>query len=92
MKKIAVLTRDCAGVNAALRAVVRTAAASGIEVMGVIRGYEGLIDAELKTLGRQDVSGIINRGGTILKTARSLRFKSPYGQKQAVKTIKDYQI
>jgi 6-phosphofructokinase 1 len=92
MKKIGILTRDCAGVNAALRAVVRTAVYHGIEVMGVIKGYDGLINGELVELKRRSVSGILNLGGTILKTARSKGFLTESGQKQAVKTIKENKI
>ena len=92
MKKIGVLTRDCAGVNAALRAVVRTAVHHQIEVVGVIRGYDGLINGELVTLNRRSVSGILNQGGTILKTARSKGFLSESGQKEAVRTVKDNKI
>ena len=92
MKKIAVLTRDCAGVNAAIRSVVRTASDYGIEVVGVMRGYDGLIDGEFIPLNRRSVSGIINRGGTILKTSRSQRFYTDSGQEQAVKTIHDNDI
>jgi len=88
MKKIAVLTRDCSGINAAIRAVVRTASAYGIEVLGVLRGYEGLIEGELRPLSRISVSGIVNLGGTILKSFRSKRFLTEAGQQQAVKTIK----
>lgn len=89
MKKIGVLTRDCAGVNAALRAVVRMAVCYDIEVFGVIKGYDGLIRGDLKKLSRQSVSGILSLGGTILKTARSESFFTEDGQKQAVKTIKE---
>jgi len=92
MKKIAILTRDCAGVNAAIRSVVRTASEYNIEVVGVLKGYEGLIENELVSLTRRSVSGIINMGGTILKTARSQRFFTEVGQKQAVKTIMDNNI
>jgi len=88
MKKIAVLTRDCSGINAAIRAVVRTASAYGIEVLGVLRGYEGLIEGELRPLSRISVSGIVNLGGTILKSFRSKRFLTEAGQQQAVRTIK----
>ena len=87
MKRIAVLTRDCAGINAAIRAVVRTADKHGIEVLGVLKGYDGLIDNKLVPLGRRSVSGIINLGGTILKTARSQRFFTEEGQKKAVETL-----
>jgi len=89
LEKIAILTRDCAGVNAAIRSVVRTVSDFGMEVVGVMRGYDGLIDGELMPLNRRSVSGIINRGGTILKTSRSQRFYTESGQEQAVKTIHD---
>ncbi len=92
MKKIGVLTRDCAGINAALRAVVRTAVYHNIEAMGIIKGYEGLINGEMIKLNRRSVSGILNLGGTILKTARSKKFCTEAGQEQAVKTIKDNKI
>ena len=92
MKRIGLLTRDCAGVNAAIRAVVRTASHYNIEVMGIFRGYEGLINNEVKIFDRRSVSGIINLGGTILKTARSKRFLTQEGQEQAVTTIKDNHI
>ena len=89
MKKIAILTRDCAGVNAAIRSIVRTATTYGIEVVGVIRGYDGLIDGELVSLNHRSVSGILNRGGTILKTSRSNRFYEESGQEKALRTIHD---
>lgn len=92
MKKIAVLTRDCAGVNAAIRSVVRTASNYGIKVIGVMRGYDGLIDGKLTPLNHRSVSGIINKGGTILKTSRSQRFYQESGQEQAVKIIHDNNI
>lgn len=92
MKRIAVLTRDCAGVNAALRSLVRSASARNLEVLGVIRGYQGLIEGDVIALDRRSVSGIINRGGTILKTARSKRFRTAAGQRQAVRTIKENHI
>ena len=92
MKKIGVLTRDCAGINAAIRAVVRTAAFHGIEVTGIIKGYDGLIDGELVKLDRRSVSGILNRGGTILKTARATRFLKKEGQNDAIKTIAENNI
>jgi len=87
MKKIAVLTRDCAGVNATLRAVVRTACQYQIEVLGVLKGYDGLIDGKFIPLTRGSVSGIINLGGTILKTSRSKRFLTDAGQNQSLKNI-----
>jgi len=87
LRKIGILTRDCAGVNAAIRSVVRTASSYDIETIGIIKGYDGLIDGELRILDRRAVSGIINQGGTILKTARSQRFFEEAGQQQALKTI-----
>jgi len=92
MKKIAILTRDCAGINAAIRAIVRNAAANKIDVVGVMRGYEGLIDAEFKNLNHRSVSGIINLGGTILKTARSKKFPKKEFQLKAVRNIKTNNI
>lgn len=92
MKKIGILTRDCAGINSAIRAVVRTACHYNIEVLGVQRGYEGLINGETINLDRLSVSGIINLGGTILKTVRSKKFLTEAGQEQAVKTIKENNI
>jgi len=79
MRRIGILTRDCAGINACIRAVVRAASFYDIEVMGIFRGYEGLIKGDAKILNRRSVSGIINSGGTILKTARSQRFLTPEG-------------
>lgn len=92
MKRVGVLTRDCAGVNACIRAVVRTACIYDMEIVGIFRGYEGLINGELKVLNRRSVSGIINRGGTILKTARSKAFLTEEGQLKAVRTIKENNI
>jgi 6-phosphofructokinase 1 len=92
MKKIAVLTRDCAGVNAALRSIVRTANNYDIEVLGVAKGYDGLIDGKFIELERSNVSGIINQGGTILKTSRSKRFYIKSEQEKAVKNIKSNDI
>ncbi len=88
MNKIAILTRDCAGVNAAIRAAVRTAAAAKVEVLGVLRGYEGLIDGDFIRLDRRAVSSIINLGGTILKTARSERFFQAESRERAVKNMR----
>jgi 6-phosphofructokinase 1 len=87
MKKVGIITRDCAGINAAIRSVVRTARNYDIEVVGVLKGYDGLIDGKFMLLDRGSVSGIINLGGTILKTARSKRFLKESGQKQAFKNL-----
>ncbi len=92
MKKIGILTRDCAGINAAIRAVVRTAIHYDMEVSGIRRGYEGLINGDVINLNRLSVSGIINLGGTILKTVRSKKFLTQAGQEQAVETIKGKNI
>jgi 6-phosphofructokinase 1 len=92
MKKIAILTRDCAGINSAIRAIVRTAKHYNIEVIGVLRGFNGLMDGELINLNHRSVSGIINSGGTILKTSRAERFYTEYGQELAFKTIKENNI
>ena len=77
MKKIAILTSagDAPGMNAAIRAVTRTALDKGLEVVGIERGYSGLINGEFIPLNRNSVSDIIQRGGTILRTARCLEFK-----------------
>lgn len=90
MKKIAVLTTggDAPGMNAAIRAVVRTAINSKVEVMGVFRGWWGLINEELKLMDHRSVSGIINQGGTVLKTARCPEFLSESGQERALNTLK----
>ncbi len=92
MNRIAILTRDCAGVNAAIRAVVRTATAAGLETYGIMGGYEGLIDGNIAPLDRRAVSNIIGRGGTILKTSRSDRFRTAEGQEKAVAALKAHGI
>ena len=94
MKKIGVLTAggDAPGMNAAIRSVVRCALSAKLEVFGIFRGWQGLIDDEVKPLSHRSVSGIINLGGTILKTARCAEFKTEDGQKQAYQTIKKYAI
>lgn len=94
IKKIGLLTSggDGPGMNAAIRSVVRSALFQGVEVDGIMRGYEGLIDDEIISLNHRSVSSIINRGGTILKTARSLKFKTEEGQRKAVDTLKKHNI
>jgi len=91
MKKIAVLTSggDAPGMNAAVRAVVRSSEYFGYEVLGVNFGYRGLIEADFKELQALDVSGIIQRGGTILKSARSEEFREKEGRVKAAKNLKD---
>lgn len=94
MKKIAVLTSggDAPGMNAAIRAVVRTALDNGIEVMGVQRGYSGLINGELFSMDKTSVSDIIQRGGTILRTARCPEFKNEEVRKKAAKILQAYGV
>ncbi len=74
---------DAPGMNAAIRAVTRAGIASGLKVKGIYRGYEGLINNEIKDFTTENVSNIIQRGGTILKTARSKEFMTPEGRKKA---------
>lgn len=85
IKTIGVLTSggDAPGMNAAIRAVVRTGIARGLKVKGILQGYNGLINDEVRDMERSDVSDIIQRGGTILYTARSLEFMTEEGQKKA---------
>jgi 6-phosphofructokinase 1 len=94
IKRIAVLTTggDAPGMNAAIRAAVRYAIHNKLEVIGVLRGYWGLINEELKILDRRSVSGIINQGGTILKTARCPEFQTQEGQDRAFGILKKNSI
>jgi 6-phosphofructokinase 1 len=94
IKRIGVFTSggDSPGMNACIRAVVRTAIYNSIEVFGIYRGYEGLIDGEIKQLFNQSVSNIIQRGGTIIKTARSERFKTEIGMQAAYDNVKKFEL
>ncbi len=94
IKRIAVLTSggDAPGMNAAIRAVTRAGIANGMEVFGVMWGYEGLINNDLKKLHSSDVGGIIQTGGTILKTARSADFRKKQGRAKAFENIKANKI
>ena len=94
VKKIAVLTSggDSPGMNTALRAVVRTCAYKNIDCVGVSRGYQGLINDDIKTLKTRSVRGIINRGGTMLYSARSDEFKTKEGREKAFSNIKKHGI
>jgi 6-phosphofructokinase 1 len=94
IKRIAVFTSggDAPGMNAAIRAVVRTASFHDLHVYGISRGYEGMIDGDFKRLERKDVANIIHRGGTILKTARSKRFMTPEGRKAAYESLRAFDI
>ena len=94
MKKIAILTSggDAPGMNAAIRAVVRYGIYAGMEVMGIERGYSGLIDGNFVEMGLRSVSDIIHRGGTILRTARCPEFKTPEGQATGIKNLKEHGV
>ncbi len=94
MKRIAVLTSggDAPGMNAAIRAVVRTGLEKGFEVYGVQHGYAGLISGDYTSMTARDVSGIIQRGGTILGSARSPEFKTEAGQLQAIECLEQQGI
>ena len=94
MKTIAVLTSggDAPGMNAAIRAVVRTALDKGLKVMGIERGYSGLINGELFEMERKDVADIIQRGGTILRTARCAEFLTEEGRKKAAGVLKVFGV
>ena len=94
VKKIAVLTSggDSPGMNTALRAVVRTCAYKNIGCVGVSRGYQGLINDDIKTLKTRSVRGIINRGGTMLYSARSDEFRTKEGREKAFSNIKKHGI
>jgi 6-phosphofructokinase 1 len=94
LKKIAVLTSggDSPGMNTALRAVVRTCAFYEIECYGVSRGFQGLINDDIKVLKTRSVRGIINRGGTMLYSARSNEFREKKGRAKAFENIKKHNI
>lgn len=89
IKKIGVLTSggDAPGMNAAIRAIVRTAIYENLEVAGIFRGYQGLINGEMKSMKSHSVSNIIQRGGTILKSARSEEFRNSKGRKRAYQKL-----
>jgi len=94
MKKIGVMTSggDCPGMNACIRSVARTALAKGIKVMGIEQGYLGLIQDKIRPLGSIDVANTIHRGGTFLRSARCLEFKTEEGQKKALENMKKHGI
>ncbi|WP_242093329.1 6-phosphofructokinase [Aestuariivivens sediminicola] len=94
IKKLAVLTSggDSPGMNAAIRSVVRTCAYHDVECVGVYRGYEGLIEGDFKLMGARSVRGIINKGGTILKSARSKEFRTVEGRQKAYQHLVDHNI
>lgn len=94
IKKIGVLSSggDSPGMNAAIRAVVRTGIYKKLEVYGIWNGYEGLIDGKIRRLEKGDVGNIIQRGGTILKTARSQEFMTKEGRQKAYESLKAHEI
>ncbi len=91
IKKIAVLTSggDAPGMNAAVRAVVRTAIGRGVDVYGVRRGYNGLLHGDMEPMNLRSVSDVIHRGGTALFTARSPEFSTPEGVQKAAETCRE---
>lgn len=93
-RRIGVLTSggDAPGMNAAIRAVTRTAIANGVEVIGIRKGYSGLIKGDLRPLGLRDVSNIINRGGTFLYSDRCPEFQTEEGMAKAIETCRENQI
>lgn len=88
---IGVLTSggDAPGMNSCIRAVARTAASNGVRVIGISNGYDGLINGEFRVLGARDVGGILQRGGTVLQTRRSLAFQEPRGQREAIRRMNE---
>ena len=94
LKKIGVLTSggDAPGMNAAIRSVVRYAVHDELEVVGIMRGYSGLLNEELKPLDHRCVSNIISRGGTILKTDRCQEFMTKEGRARAAAILKKNKI
>ncbi len=94
IKRIAVFTSggDAPGMNAAIRAVVRTASFHDLHVFGIYRGYQGMIEGDIKRLEKRDVGNIIHRGGTILKTARSMDFMTKEGREHAYENLLAHDI
>jgi 6-phosphofructokinase 1 len=92
--KIGVMTSggDAPGMNACIRAVVRTGIFHNLEVYGITRGYSGLIDNDIQKMDSRSVANIIQRGGTILKTARCKEFLTPEGRKKAYNNLKKHGI
>lgn len=94
MKRIGIFTSggDAPGMNAAIRAVVRTGIYNKIEIFGIYEGYKGLIEGNIQPLTSKDVSNIIQRGGTILKSSRSEEFKTKEGREKAFKNISKFNL
>ena len=94
MKNIGILTSggDTPGMNTAIRAVVKAGIRNNLNIFGIFHGYKGLIEGDIRQVTEQDVFNIIHKGGTILKTARSLEFKKPEGFQKALRNIKAFGI
>lgn len=94
MKTLGVLTSggDAPGMNAAIRAVVKTADYYDLDTIGIQYGYQGLMNGKIQRLFVSDVEGIADRGGTILKTSRSAEFMKERGRKQALQVLKSFGI
>lgn len=94
IKTIGVLTSggDAPGMNAAVRAIVRAGISKGYRMMGIQRGYNGLINGEVYEMNVRSVSEIIHRGGTILYTARCLEFKTKEGQAKALPAVRNWAL
>jgi len=94
MRRIGILTSggDTPGMNAAIHAIVRTVKANGVQAIGVYKGYAGLIEGRLAEIRSRQVEGIVNKGGTILKTARCEDMKTEAGREQAVKVLKAFGV
>ena len=94
IKRIGILTSggDAPGMNAAVRAEVRSAAFYKVECVAIYQGYQGLIDNKVKVMNARGVNNIINKGGTVLKSARCLEFRTPDGRKKAFETIQKHNI
>ena len=94
IKTIGIMTSggDAPGMNAAIRAVTRAGIYNGFNIKGIYRGYDGLINDEIKSFTTENVSGIIGTGGTILKTARSKEFMTDEGREKAYEVLKKEEI
>ena len=94
MKKIGLLTSggDSPGMNSCIRAIVRTAIGKGLDVVGIRRGYIGLINGDMFNMNARSVGGILHRGGTMLGTARSEEFVTANGQREAVRQLNESSI
>src|SRR5690606_35289571 len=94
MKRIAVMTSggDSPGMNAAIRAVVRTGMEYGIEVYGIRQGFTGLLAGDFNLLTSVEVSGILQRGGTILQTSRNSDFRTEMGRKRGLRRLRENRI